>query len=199
MSRPDSHKFYPVRVLGEEFDSKFKDLHRIISEDLRLTTDMLQEEIRQSVADEPKSSVDAALYIRVERLESNVSTLDGLAAKMVLVESSLLSKSDINHTHLPARTGIPSPVTITSADSPYSALPRQIILADTSGGAITIDLPPAATVSKWPVGVKVIDATNSVTIDGYASQNIDGATTMVLSTLWDNVMLFTNGVDWFDV
>ncbi len=75
---------------------------------------------------------------------------------------------------------------------------NKLILADTSSNAITVNLPAAATAGDgFEIAVKITDATNSVTIDGNAAETIDGAATLVLSTLNDAVLLVCDGSNWF--
>jgi len=72
------------------------------------------------------------------------------------------------------------------------------ILANSTAAAITVTLPAAATAYGRIYFVKRINAgANNVTIDGYASETIDGATTHVLSAQWARVEIISNGSAWF--
>lgn len=71
------------------------------------------------------------------------------------------------------------------------------ILGDAASGNITINLPTAASASGYIFNIKKIDATgNSVTIDGAASETIDGATTQVITNQFDNVQIQSDGTEW---
>jgi len=72
-----------------------------------------------------------------------------------------------------------------------------IFLVDTSSGAITITLPAASTATNKRYSFKLIDATNTFTIDGNASETIDGATTKVLSTLYDSLTIICDSSAWW--
>ena len=73
-----------------------------------------------------------------------------------------------------------------------------LIIADATGGAITMTLPPAALVPGRIYAFKRINAgANQVIIDGYASETIDGATTHALTPQWNSLIIMTNGVAWF--
>ncbi len=73
-----------------------------------------------------------------------------------------------------------------------------VLLADASGGAFTITLPPAAERPGRVVVVKKIDASgNAVTLDGDGSETIDGATTKALSAQWQTLMVQADGAAWF--
>lgn len=76
---------------------------------------------------------------------------------------------------------------------------QNYILADASGGAITITLLAAATAGNgYTVGVKKIDSSaNTVTIDGNASETIDGFLTFILYLQNDGIELISNGSNWF--
>lgn len=88
---------------------------------------------------------------------------------------------------------------ITNASSPYTVLATDFLIrCDTSSGAITLNL-PAATGSGRRYIIKVIDATNSVTIDGNSSDTIDGATTKVLSTLYEVVTIMDVASNKWDI
>jgi hypothetical protein len=73
-----------------------------------------------------------------------------------------------------------------------------LILANAAGGAITLNLPPAALV---PGRIYVIKRTNSgantVTVDANGSETIDGALTHVLSPQWNAITIISNGTAWF--
>lgn len=73
-----------------------------------------------------------------------------------------------------------------------------VILCDATAGAITIDLPAAATASGKVLVIKKIDATaNTVTIDGDTGDLIDGAATQVISAQWTAIEIVCNGTAWY--
>jgi len=73
------------------------------------------------------------------------------------------------------------------------------ILVDATGGAVTITLLAAATAGDgFALTVKKVDASaNAVTVDGDASETIDGATTYVLTEENEAVTVETDGTDWY--
>lgn len=72
------------------------------------------------------------------------------------------------------------------------------ILVDATSAAVTVTLPPAELVKGKVLVVKKIDSSvNAVTIDGYSSETIDGATTMALSTQWNSTMIQSNATAWY--
>lgn len=87
---------------------------------------------------------------------------------------------------------------IDDGDSPYTADldAEQIILADPTSGAITVNLPDLTTCQGQIILVKNIGTTNSVTLDGYEDDPIDGSTTLVLSSQYDFAMLFAGSGSW---
>jgi hypothetical protein len=86
------------------------------------------------------------------------------------------------------------PKTVTTT---YTALyTDQDILADATGGAFTITLPPAAATPGKYYWIKRTSASNNVTIDGNASETIDGAATKVLSTNNAAVEIVSDGTNW---
>ncbi len=91
---------------------------------------------------------------------------------------------------------------ITVADTPYSVDagldPDLVILADASGGAITIDLPAASTVGGHHYWIKRIEASvNVITIDPYSAETIDGASTYALDGgTTAGVHILCDGTNW---
>lgn len=65
---------------------------------------------------------------------------------------------------------------------------------DDTSGNITVSLPDASTVpGRIAWFKKVNDSTNTVTIDAYASQTIDGSLTQVLYDQWDVIGIISDG------
>lgn len=71
-------------------------------------------------------------------------------------------------------------------------------LCDATAGAITANLPPAASSLGRVIVAKKVDASgNAVTLDGNGSETIDGATTLALPAQWDKATLVCDGAAWF--
>jgi hypothetical protein len=69
-------------------------------------------------------------------------------------------------------------------------------LCDCTSNAITINLPAASAGQQFVI--KKIDASaNAVTIDGNASETIDGALTATLTTQYESITLVSDGSNWF--
>ena len=74
------------------------------------------------------------------------------------------------------------------------------IIADSTAGAITVSLPPAATANGRIFFVKRVNAgANNVTVDPFGSETIDGAATHVLTLQWHRIEIISNGTAWFIV
>jgi hypothetical protein len=78
-----------------------------------------------------------------------------------------------------------------------------ILLVNATGGNITITLPDSGLVAstKDEMGkiyhIKKVDASaNTVTIDGYSTQTIDGAATNVITTQYDSITIVSDGSNW---
>lgn len=79
---------------------------------------------------------------------------------------------------------------------------KSIWWVDTSSGAITIDLPSAVTFPGQRI--LLIDnagnaATNSITLDGFGSQTINGQLTKVINRNYGWCILYSNGSNWIAV
>ena len=88
---------------------------------------------------------------------------------------------------------------IDDTDSPYTADPdtEQIIIADSTSGTITINLPAAGSSTNKLYTVKHVGGANNVVLDGNASETIDGATTHTLSTQYEVVSIVCDGTEWW--
>jgi hypothetical protein len=83
---------------------------------------------------------------------------------------------------------------ITSASSPVTGAVDTHYSADTSGGAITINLPAlAAGNAGKEIRVKLKTAGNTLTLDGNLSETIDGSTTYTLTVQNQAVTLVSDG------
>jgi hypothetical protein len=67
---------------------------------------------------------------------------------------------------------------------------------DTAAGAVTITLPAAASHTGRVYHIKKLGTTANVTVDGNASETIDGATTAILSKQYDSIKIVCDGTNW---
>lgn len=75
---------------------------------------------------------------------------------------------------------------------------HDVLLVDATSGALTITLPAVSGSSERQYVVKKVDSSgNAVTVDGNASETIDGATTNVLSSQYDTVRVGCDGSVWW--
>ena len=90
---------------------------------------------------------------------------------------------------------------ITNTDSPYTVTYKDsVVLADATGGNITVATPAASTCTGRVWTVKKTDASaNTVTIDPNGAETIDGAATRLLAIQYTAVMFVSNGTNWFVV
>lgn len=88
---------------------------------------------------------------------------------------------------------------VVSKTASYSATTADtVILCDATSAAITITLYAASGNSGRSITVKKTDSsTNSVTIDGNASETIDGDLTKVISSQYSSYTMVCNGTSWF--
>lgn len=101
-----------------------------------------------------------------------------------------LVRDNIEHLSKPPVTSIDGDYTATDLDS--------TVVADATGGNITVTLPQAMTVQGMILTVKKVDGSgNTVTVDGYSSETIDGATTKVLSSQYEAITIHSSGSEWF--
>lgn len=85
----------------------------------------------------------------------------------------------------------------TTTSATYNAAAATVILADATSAVITVNLPAASGKAGRLYTIKKIDASaNKVTIDGNASETIDGATTKDLLAQYDVMRLVCDGANW---
>lgn len=77
--------------------------------------------------------------------------------------------------------------------------PLTTVLVTTSGGNVTLTLPPCATVPGFRVEVKKIAAANTLTLDGNGSETIDGAATLAWTTNLQSFAIISDGTTWWVV
>jgi hypothetical protein len=75
---------------------------------------------------------------------------------------------------------------------------HNIVLASDASGSFTITLPAAASNTGRTYYIKKTNSSaNAITLDGNASETIDGATTLVLYVQYDAVRIVCDGSNWF--
>jgi len=117
---------------------------------------------------------------------NNIVQLDG-SSRLPAVDGSQL-------TNLPSGGGGFTYTAITSASSPVSGAVDNHYSADTSGGAITINLPALAGGNAGKeIRVKLKTAGNTLTLDGNSAETIDGSTTYTLTVQNQAVTLVSDG------
>lgn len=83
--------------------------------------------------------------------------------------------------------------TTTVASTPYAPVATDAMLLVSVAGAVTINLPSAASRSGYPLAIKDISGaafTNNITINRDGSDTIEGATSIVISEDWGGWMLY---------
>lgn len=72
-----------------------------------------------------------------------------------------------------------------------------LVLVNATAGAVTLNLPAAASSAGRVLNIKLIDASgNGVTLDGSASETIDGATTLAWTTQYQAYTIACDGTGW---
>jgi hypothetical protein len=99
---------------------------------------------------------------------------------------------------LAATGGGGSPWTYTlQAGTSYTAVVGDFVVASNTG-TVTITLPSGHNVNDTII-VKKTGSGGTVTVDGNASETIDGALTFVLNTQYDSIILISDGTNWLIV
>jgi hypothetical protein len=90
-------------------------------------------------------------------------------------------------------------IAITSKTANYTATVNDsVILCDATSAGFTITLPASATNTGRKYVIKKTDTSaNTVTIDGNASETIDGATTVNIGTQYQSITIVCDGSNWW--
>lgn len=94
--------------------------------------------------------------------------------------------------------GSPLNISVVTKTGAYTAVNGNVVLSDASSGGFTVTLPAAASNANAKIDIKKIDATgNIVTIDGNASETIDGGLTATLLNQYESITLVCDGANWY--
>jgi hypothetical protein len=89
-------------------------------------------------------------------------------------------------------------LSVTTSPVTLSATTDQLVKVDASGGVRTVNLPAASGNSGLFYTILKSDSSaNAVTIDGNASETINGSTTFLLTAQYQSVTLRCDGANWF--
>ena len=81
-----------------------------------------------------------------------------------------------------------------------AGVPFDVYLCASAGGNVTVTLPAVASGDAnvgRVVTIFTVDAANDVIIDANASETINGATTVTMSSQYNYRTIFSNGTEWF--
>lgn len=120
-----------------------------------------------------------------------------LLMKVTTASGACTAVVDIRTTKINTRVGW----TFSAKTASYTALASDdltLFSVDATSGNLVITLPPAADVgANFTVAVKKSDSgSNTVTLDGNASETIDGSATLALSTQYNTTYVISNGTNW---
>ena len=131
----------------------------------------------------PANTVKLGTAVTAGGVVTSVDTAPGSGRQIKPVASTVVNRAIVSKT---------SAYTLTANDS--------VILADSTGAAFTLTLPAVAGTSGTVYTVLRVNAgANNVTIDGNASETINGATTYVLTAQWQAVEIISNGTAWYAI
>lgn len=133
-----------------------------------------------STTEQLRLSYDTSNYCSTTVSSTGVVTLDAVGTGASFIFSDAIS----------------FPTTTISANTTLGGA-NYTARVDATGAARIITLPAASGCTGRIYNIKKIDASaNTVTIDGNASETIDGALTVIISVRYQNVQIQSNGTGW---
>lgn len=131
--------------------------------------------------------------------------IDGGSSSVLVRENNVITVAadgtDWNSLTSNASTLLIPSVSVDFADSPYTvdaSDQNKILLVDTSGGNVDIDLQASAAAGNgFELIVKKIDATaNTVSVNGDAAETIDGSNTQTLTRQYETITPIADAANW---
>jgi len=101
----------------------------------------------------------------------------------------------VDYESIPAASTDFTVVSKATGDSPYSASWGELVLCNTSGGNLEIDLPAAGSNSGKTIHIKHVTAGNTLTIDGNSSETIDKSATVTDTTAGNSYLVASDGTN----
>lgn len=121
-------------------------------------------------------------------ISTSVTNFDNLLTSSETNVQSALEKLD-EHTHTPITTVSNTNYTASSSD--------RVLIVTTGNFNRTITLPSASSMNGREITIKKIDiGTGKVTVDGNASETIDGNLTLDIESRYSFLTLISDGTDW---
>lgn len=177
-------------------------LYAVIGVKSDFITTEVQVSTARSLIDTPLSAADIGEAVAL----LSVGTTAAWAVKLIGGQTTI-TQNDIDTDGKDLRqlvnTGSTAPggniesyITVTAASVTAGAYKN--IYCDCTSNPITVNLPAVTSSAGVMYRIKKIDSSaNAVTIDGNASELIDGATTQTILTQWTGIGVQCNGVVWY--
>lgn len=137
----------------------------------------------------------ATLNTQLNTVYNKVNALDGDCLETGSVPVTALEDASITKAKL--ATGAKD-LNVQSKTATYTILNTdEIVYGDATAGAMTFNLPTAASISGRQIRIEKTDSSyNAITIDGNGSETISGSTTIKLATQYESVTLVSDGTNW---
>lgn len=214
-NQPITQKDFPTSIYQRWWQSVVEGIEAVIS-DLSTVVAGLSDAVADIAANEAEiAAVDAAK----QDADATLTALAGLDASTGLVEQTGADTFTKRALGVAAATDV---LTRADGDGRYQAIGTALvsggalvlnvraitatggtnaddylILVDATAGAVTVNLPAAASSEGRVLVVKKTDVSvNAVTLDPNAAETIDGAATQALAAQWDALTVACDGAGW---
>lgn len=88
-------------------------------------------------------------------------------------------------------------ITVVPIAGDTTAVVDTLYLCDSTGGAFTVTLPPAASASGHEVIVKQVAGVDDVVVEGDKAEAIDGDLSQTVGGAWNALAVRSDGTGWF--
>jgi hypothetical protein len=85
---------------------------------------------------------------------------------------------------------------VVSKNGAYTAVNKEVVLVDASGGGVTINLPASPNDGDFIDIKKTDSSSNTVTISGNGN-NVDGVANVYLYVQYESICIVSDGSNWF--
>ena len=146
----------------------------------------------------PREIAELEHLFTILELKVEAADTETVARKRVFEGSTLHNREAVFNSRALFGGSVDYKIETVTASSDTLDHTNYVVLCDCTSNNITINLPAVSGITGRVYHIKKIDSTgNAVTVDGASSENIDDATTAVITTQYESITIQSTGSEWF--